>query len=80
MADQRRRHQNVGVENMNNDVKLWHHKQRTPNTNDTICHWMKPSPMKNFCVRHCSERKLLAASQSTVVCHCYWRRNTFPPS
>jgi len=24
------------------DVKLWRHKQRTPNTNDTIRHWMPP--------------------------------------
>jgi len=33
------------------DVKLWRHKQRTPNTNDTIRHWMKLL-MKIFCVRH----------------------------
>ena len=29
------------------DVKLWRHKQRTPNTNDTIRDWMKP-PHENF--------------------------------
>ena len=35
------------------DAKLWRHKQRTPNTND---HHMtlNETPMKNFCVRHCS--------------------------
>jgi len=25
------------------DVKLWRHKQRTPNTNDHLCHWIKPT-------------------------------------
>ena len=34
------------------DVKLWRYKQRTPNTNDTIRHWIK-SFMKIFYVRHC---------------------------
>jgi len=29
------------------DVKLWHHKQCKPNTNDTIRHWMNP-PYENF--------------------------------
>ena len=29
------------------DVKLWHHKQRTPNTNDTIRHWMN-TPLWKF--------------------------------
>jgi len=29
------------------DVKLWCHEQRTPNTNDYLCHWMKP-PHENF--------------------------------
>jgi len=35
-----------------NDVKLWRHKQRTPNTND---HHMtlNQSPPIIFCVRHC---------------------------
>ena len=28
------------------DVKLWRHKQLTPNENDRICHWMKPLPWK----------------------------------
>ena len=41
MADQCKLRQNVGLENMN-DVNLWRYKQRTPNTNDTIRHWMKP--------------------------------------
>jgi len=38
------------------DVKLWHHKQRTPNINDTIRHWMK-SPLWTF------------SAYATGVCH-----------
>jgi len=28
------------------DVKLWRHKQRTPNTNEAIRHWINPPPWK----------------------------------
>ena len=34
------------------DVKLWHHKQRTPNANDQHMSLNEPHPMKIFCVRH----------------------------
>jgi len=36
-----------------NDVKLWRHKQRTPNTNDHHMILNQIPPMKIFCVRHC---------------------------
>jgi len=35
------------------DVKLWRHKQRTPNTNDHSMPLNELPPMKIFCVRHC---------------------------
>ena len=34
------------------DVKLWRHKQRTPNTNDHYMTLNQNPPMKIFCVRH----------------------------
>jgi len=37
-----------------NDVKLWRHKQRKPNTNDHHMILTQNSPMKIFCVRHCA--------------------------
>ena len=40
------------------DVKLWRHKQRTPNTNDYHMPLNETPPMKIFCVRHCSRRLL----------------------
>ena len=59
------------------DVKMWRHKQLTPNKNDDICHWMnrEPPPMKTFCVRHwyhitlltISERKLKDISRQTIT-------------
>jgi len=39
MADQYKLRQNVGLENMNM-TSNWRHKQRLPNTNDTIRDWM----------------------------------------
>jgi len=35
------------------DVKLWRHKQCTPNTNDHHMPLNETTPMKIFCVRHC---------------------------
>jgi len=49
--------QNVGLETWLYDVKLWRHKQRTSNTNDTLDNWMN-APMKIFCVRHCLWRRV----------------------
>jgi len=34
------------------DVKLWRHKQRTPNTNDHHVPLNETPPVKIFCVRH----------------------------
>jgi len=31
-------------------------------------------------IKTLTEQISLATSQDTVVCHFYWRRNTFPPS
>ena len=36
------------------DVKMWRHKQHTPNTNDYHMPLREIPPMKIFCVRHCS--------------------------
>jgi len=44
--------QNVGLET-EYDVKLWRHKQRTPNTNDHRMPLNEPPLMRIFCVRHC---------------------------
>jgi len=38
------------------DVKLWRHKQRTPNTNDYPMPLNETPPMKIFCVRHCTRQ------------------------
>jgi len=38
------------------DVKLWRHKQRTPNTNDHHKTLNNPSTMKIFCIRHWTEQ------------------------
>jgi len=39
------------------DVKLWRHKQRTPNTN--VHHMpLNETTHKNFCVRHCDEQQV----------------------
>jgi len=40
-------------------TKLWRHKQRTPNTNDHDMPLNEPPPMKNFCVRHCTNHRKL---------------------
>jgi len=39
--------QNVGLETWN-DVKLWRHKQRTPNTNDHHMTLKQTPPHENF--------------------------------
>jgi len=36
-----------------NDVKLWRHKQRTPNAHDHHMTLNQNPPIKLFCVRHC---------------------------
>jgi len=41
-----------------NDVKLWRHKQRKPNTNGHHMTLNQPPPMKIFCVRHWLPHKL----------------------
>ena len=35
------------------DVKLWRHKERTPNTNHHHISLNEPPPVKIFCLRHC---------------------------
>ena len=46
------------------DVKLWRHKQRTPNTNDHHLPLNKILLMKIFCLRHC--HWLLRHTQSRI--------------
>jgi len=41
------------------DVKLWLHKQHTPNTNDHHVPLNENSPMKIFCVRHWSYGRIV---------------------
>ena len=50
------------------DVNLWHHKQRTPNTNDHHVPLNELLPMKIFCLRH----RLLGTARWTV---CILRTN-----
>jgi len=49
------------------DVKLWHHKQRTPVQMTTTCYWVKP-PMKIFRVRHCWLAIFLIPCSVLVTC------------
>jgi len=54
-----------------NDVKLWRHKQRTPNANDHLMNLNQNTPMKIFCVRH-----WLATHRFTLlVKSLQWNRN-----
>ena len=47
------------------DVKLWRHKQRTPNTNDHHMPLNEP-PMKIFCLRHCWQLSWFAHASQLI--------------